>query len=113
MSIARSAVEGYCLEAQSTILFLLRSPIPVESDTVVAGLALSLAIDAVGLLFAALDFATFAGPATISRPLLHLFAILLRLLWSRHGTAIDRRRYRGCATSMIAQKTFRTSVERV
>lgn len=45
-------IEGYCLEARP-IVFLLRSPVPVQSDTVVTGFALSLAVDAAGFFFAA------------------------------------------------------------
>jgi hypothetical protein len=122
-SIARTAIEGYCLESCRPVLFLLRSPVPIESDTVVAGLALSLAVDAAGFLFAAeaMSVSVLArrsqevqhttllcdsctawsmrcqccichdrsvgqadSPAPVARPLLHLFAILLRLLWARH-----------------------------
>ena len=70
------------MEAQGAILFLLGSPVPIQSNTVIAGLALPLAIEAIGLFFAAesvpvstnrmacawvvfhipLDFATFAWP---------------------------------------------------
>jgi hypothetical protein len=54
-SIARAPIKGYCLEAYRPVLFLLRSPVPIESDTVVAGLALSLAVGAAGFLFTAED----------------------------------------------------------